>query len=510
MPTLGWERAYRSGDRVRYDPEGLVFLGRADDQVKVGGRRIELGEIDNALQALPGVTAGAAAVRAARSGTVLVGYVAVPETFDRAAAVQPLRASCPPRSSPGWPWSTSCRPGPRARSTGMRCPGRWRPWQADTAAQTAPGAARRVARRSSGRRCWGPRPARTTTSSTSAAGACRPRSWSRGCASATRRHGRRRLRPPAVRHDGGPPGHARRREQAATAGRSGAGAAATQAGPVVALGRAAHHLGAALADVDRRRGSNLVASASRSPGSRPCAGGGCCWAGRADPGPGRMLLSAALVRGVLAVSSPATTRAVGRCTLRVWLAERHRRRAGALDLAGAPWMRYYAAAARCADRPGRRPAHASRRSPGSRRSATDAPIEPEVDLTGHWIDGDVLHVGAITVGADARVGAPVDAAARAVVGDGAEIAAGSAVSGDVPGGRVLVRVTGERRGARPAGRPPKTRPRQPQGLAGRLRGDGAAVSLVPVAGDCGGAGGAPAAARESGAHAGRRDARGPA
>ena len=54
FPSLGWERAYRSGDQVVYDEEGLVFAGRGDDQVKLGGRRIELGEIDNALLALPG------------------------------------------------------------------------------------------------------------------------------------------------------------------------------------------------------------------------------------------------------------------------------------------------------------------------------------------------------------------------------------------------------------------------------------------------------------------------
>ncbi|GMA88856.1 hypothetical protein GCM10025868_41060 [Angustibacter aerolatus] len=41
MPSLGWQRAYRSGDLVRAEPEGLAFVGRADDQVKVGGRRIE-------------------------------------------------------------------------------------------------------------------------------------------------------------------------------------------------------------------------------------------------------------------------------------------------------------------------------------------------------------------------------------------------------------------------------------------------------------------------------------
>lgn len=32
-------------------------------------------------------------------------------------------------------------------------------------------------------------------------------------------------------------------------------------------------------------------------------------------------------------------------------------------------------------------------------------VEPEVDLAGWWLDGDVLHVGAIHIGADARIGA---------------------------------------------------------------------------------------------------------
>ena len=76
LESLGWERAYRSGDLVKAEPEGLVFLGRADEQIKLGGRRIELGEVDAALQALPGVAGAAAAVRTARSGNqLLVGYV---------------------------------------------------------------------------------------------------------------------------------------------------------------------------------------------------------------------------------------------------------------------------------------------------------------------------------------------------------------------------------------------------------------------------------------------------
>ena len=84
MPTLGWERAYRSGDLVVFDGVGLLFQGRADDQVKVGGRRIELGEIESALQALPGVSGAAAAVRTTEAGNkVLVGYLAVTDVFDR-------------------------------------------------------------------------------------------------------------------------------------------------------------------------------------------------------------------------------------------------------------------------------------------------------------------------------------------------------------------------------------------------------------------------------------------
>ena len=75
-PALGRHRTYRSGDLVRAELDGLVFVGRADEQVKLGGRRIELGEIDAALQALPGVRAAAAAVKdSPAGGQILVGYL---------------------------------------------------------------------------------------------------------------------------------------------------------------------------------------------------------------------------------------------------------------------------------------------------------------------------------------------------------------------------------------------------------------------------------------------------
>src|SRR5271163_2567731 len=97
MPTLGWDRAYRSGDLVRMERDGLFFCGRGDDQVKVGGRRIELGEVDSALVHLPGVSGGAAAVRHTATGTpLLVGYlVSADPSFDIAAARKLLAEQLP-------------------------------------------------------------------------------------------------------------------------------------------------------------------------------------------------------------------------------------------------------------------------------------------------------------------------------------------------------------------------------------------------------------------------------
>ncbi|MEU4181132.1 AMP-binding protein [Streptomyces sp. NPDC026589] len=69
---------YRTGDLVRRIPGGeYVFLGRLDDQVKVNGWRVELGEVEAALRSLPGVER-AVAVQAPGDGGIACFYTGTP------------------------------------------------------------------------------------------------------------------------------------------------------------------------------------------------------------------------------------------------------------------------------------------------------------------------------------------------------------------------------------------------------------------------------------------------
>jgi acyl-coenzyme A synthetase/AMP-(fatty) acid ligase/acyl carrier protein len=62
-------RLFRTGDRARYRSDGQIeFLGRLDQQIKIGGLRIEPGEIETALRAHPQVRECVATSRQADSG----------------------------------------------------------------------------------------------------------------------------------------------------------------------------------------------------------------------------------------------------------------------------------------------------------------------------------------------------------------------------------------------------------------------------------------------------------
>ncbi|WP_073385101.1 amino acid adenylation domain-containing protein [Jatrophihabitans endophyticus] len=93
-------RMYDTGDLGVREPDGGIrYAGRRDDQVKISGFRVELGEVDAVLAATPGILAGAAAAVTRGDRTVLVAAVVAPGA-DPAALRAALAARVPAQLVP--------------------------------------------------------------------------------------------------------------------------------------------------------------------------------------------------------------------------------------------------------------------------------------------------------------------------------------------------------------------------------------------------------------------------
>jgi non-ribosomal peptide synthetase-like protein len=432
MPTLGWERAYRSGDLVVNDPAGLLFGGRADDQVKLGGRRIELGEIDSALLALPGVLGAAAAVRRSATGNqLLVGYVTVDDRYDAAASMKSLRRDLPAALVPRLaevddiPTRTSGKVDRDAL-----------PWPLPTSAQQAPGLGETEA--------W---VAGLWLEVLGANVSSRDDDFfDLGGGSLTAAQMvtlLRRTHPDVAVGDlydhptvgalaahvdslqaGG--GHATDRDVAPIPRK-------TQVGQVVAV--VLLRMLAAPRWLTWLLLASTVAHGLLDLAWLPSVSWWLLLVGVVlflSP-PGRMVLAAAGARTLAGGLEPGEYPRGGKVHLRIWAAERLVDQLGATTLAGAPYMTWYARL--LGARIGRDvDLHSLPPVTGLLRVGKGASIEPEVDLTGYWVDGATLRLGEVRVGKRARVGTRSMLCPGAVVGDDAEVAPGSAVFGEVPSG----------------------------------------------------------------------------
>ena len=435
LPTLGWERAYRSGDRVAFDGVGIVFAGRKDDQVKVGGRRIELGEIDSALLALPGVTgAGAAVRRSAAGNSLLVGYVSVGEGFDAKAATERLRRDLPAALVPRLVVvdTIPTRTSGKIDRDALPWPPPARPSGADdgSGGTAYEGTAGFVAEH------WahvlGGPPSGPDEDFFDVGG---------GSLSAAQLVSRLRERFPEVT--------VADIYEAPTLARLAAGldAMATPQGQLnreVGIVPRKTQIAQAVATIAIRSlgawrwlvwiGLGNAAAAwlfgltwlPQAPWWALALG----WLLLLTP-PGRMALAALGARLILWGVEPGRYPRGGKVHLRVWVAERLADELGATNLSGAPLVRLYARALGARIGPDV-DLHSLPPITGMLDLGAAAAIEPEVDLRGHWIDGATFIVGPIRVRAGARVGARSTLLPGADVGKRAEVAPGSAVFGVVP------------------------------------------------------------------------------
>ena len=441
MPTLGWLRAYRSGDLVRVEAEGLVFVGRADDQVKVGGRRIELGEVDAALLGLEGVAGAAAAVRTTAAGNrVLVGYLTLLPggVLDRGAAVAALRTTLPAALVPllavvdDIPTRTSGK----VDRDGLPWPLASVPADGEVALPALTGTAGWIAG------LWA-----RVLGTTASDGAADFFEDGGGSLSAAQLVAALRQRYPQVAvadvYEYPQLGRlAERLDELVPVGAAEQPARRVQ--PLPARAQLVQQVvSLALTAVTGARwltwvaaGANLLAVAG-GPGWLPRTSWWSVSAGwllLVSPW-GRMGLTVLAARTLLRGVRPGRYPRGGGVHLRLWAAEAIADALGATNLSGAPWIAYYARALGASVGRGV-DLHAVPPVTGMMTLDRGSSVAPEVDLSGHWLDGDILHVGRVRVGAGASVGSRSVLLPGARVGQDAEIAPGSGVAGSVPPGEL--------------------------------------------------------------------------
>ncbi|HEX2284294.1 MAG TPA: Pls/PosA family non-ribosomal peptide synthetase [Mycobacterium sp.] len=435
MPTLGWSRAYRSGDLVRLEPDGLYFVGRADDQVKVGGRRIELGEVDAALVHLAGVSGGAAAVRQTASGTpLLVGYVASADpSFDLAKARATLAETLPAALVPRLvlvdelPTRTSGKVDRDAL-----------PWPVGDAEDQASDLA--------GTTGWVAGLWRDVLAAPIDGPEADFFALGGGSLAAAQLVAALRQRYPQVTvadlydhprlgslagflDELDPPPQVETRVVKPTPRLTQAVQVALSLPLATLTGLQWVVWLALINNVINEVGAPFVPWAVPSNWWWVIAG----FVLFVTP-LGRMGIAAVCARILLGGLEPGTYRRGGPVHVRVWLAERLADASGAENLAGAPWLVYYARA--LGNKIGKGvDLHSAPPVTGMLTLGHRSSIEPEVDLSGHWIDGDHFHVGPITVGNDATIGARTTLLPGAVVGKNADVAPGSGVVGKVKNGQ---------------------------------------------------------------------------
>jgi len=89
-PFANGQRVYRTGDVARYRRDGQIeYLGRADNQIKLRGMRVELGEIERQLEGHPGVLR---AIVSAASAAVDSRHLRITKLVDALESLSDLEA----------------------------------------------------------------------------------------------------------------------------------------------------------------------------------------------------------------------------------------------------------------------------------------------------------------------------------------------------------------------------------------------------------------------------------